>query len=536
MTPAVIDPQAPFEFPPNPNVGDKVTDPNGIVWEWTGVRWARSTTGGGGGTLTQTPWQSDIDGNHHGLDNVRDILTERAVFVGDPNVDYTFMTHDMFAASNEVTFYADYEHVPMNMIELHPKNEMVHLRNYTAVDRGMYVGSIDWDTWLMSSDLLILQNQEIALYGYDPSTGYPQPRWWYRMNDRFELNRGFDFQSDGSFDHAEAMIINRDTGDMTFDGDIDLTSGHSFKISGVSVTAGGGSQSPWVMDINADDHNLDDVRYLSVKRMMGVVGDGSIPDEYMLMGSTGFGSAREMEFFVDYHTAPRKVLELHHGNNTDGVVYMHRFGYIDDGLYLGGGLNGNIEDEDFSDNLTIIGGGTFMIYHFDWQQGHGWEGMWQLYINDVMSLHYWNQDGRNFAPLYADHDDGRVIFSTFGADLNNQEVIELETDISGSQNGVAHIKELAVVHEGIFIGRFDGSLLSTGYWDSSIMTLWNGHIEHLHVDPGTGDINLYWQIRMYNDFVITRDSSMSTTFRIDRTTGDVHITGKLFLNGVEITP
>jgi hypothetical protein len=39
-------------FPPNPNVGDQVTLPDGRVFEWDGTRWNLVQGGGGGGALT----------------------------------------------------------------------------------------------------------------------------------------------------------------------------------------------------------------------------------------------------------------------------------------------------------------------------------------------------------------------------------------------------------------------------------------------------------------------------------------------------
>lgn len=45
-----LQPQPRF-FPPNPNVGDQVTGPDGTVWEWNGTSWVR-VEGGGGGPLT----------------------------------------------------------------------------------------------------------------------------------------------------------------------------------------------------------------------------------------------------------------------------------------------------------------------------------------------------------------------------------------------------------------------------------------------------------------------------------------------------
>ncbi|PWT79177.1 MAG: hypothetical protein C5B60_00060 [Chloroflexi bacterium] len=53
---------ADFTFPSNPAVGDRVTSPDGRVWEWDGSRWSVVSTGGGGGpsfTHTQTPAVTD---------------------------------------------------------------------------------------------------------------------------------------------------------------------------------------------------------------------------------------------------------------------------------------------------------------------------------------------------------------------------------------------------------------------------------------------------------------------------------------------
>lgn len=44
-------PQPRAAFPPNPNVGDQVTGPDGNLWEWNGTSWIRVEGGGPGGPL-----------------------------------------------------------------------------------------------------------------------------------------------------------------------------------------------------------------------------------------------------------------------------------------------------------------------------------------------------------------------------------------------------------------------------------------------------------------------------------------------------
>lgn len=69
---------SPFSlFPDNPFVGQRVTAPDGRIFEWNGSRWVLITSGGGGGGTgggSQTPWLSNIDADSYSLRNAGQVI------------------------------------------------------------------------------------------------------------------------------------------------------------------------------------------------------------------------------------------------------------------------------------------------------------------------------------------------------------------------------------------------------------------------------------------------------------------------------